>query len=39
MRIKCRKCSGWEDCPIRQGIYCVPVRKVRKQSRRKNGHS
>lgn len=36
----CQKCPNWENCPIRQGEYCVPVRKVKREkkheSNRKN---
>ena len=32
---KCKKCANWEECPIRQGEYCVPVRKIKRS--KKNG--
>ena len=33
MKKKCNKCPNWEQCPIRQGDYCVPVRKTRKEKK------
>ena len=34
MKQKCKKCPAWECCPIRQGEYCVPVRKARKEKKK-----
>ena len=33
--MKCKHCQGWENCPIRKGDLCVPVRKVRKEKKRR----